>query len=113
MDKRELNKKIEQFEALRQTLYAVLMQKQKIKQQFDEIENAIGELEKISEGSEVFKMVGNIMIRKSKEAVLGELKDKKEFLEIRLKSLDKQEQTLKEKLEKLQKELENIIDSVG
>ncbi|HIP66583.1 MAG TPA: prefoldin subunit beta [Candidatus Nanopusillus sp.] len=105
----EVSQKLEQFEALRQTLYAILMQKQKLKQQYDEIENAINELEKIEPNKKVYKMVGNVMIEKDKDSLINELKEKKEVLEIRLQSLEKQEQKLKEKLEKLQDELEKLL----
>jgi prefoldin beta subunit len=108
---KEINEKFEQFEALRQTLYAILMQKQRLKQQYDEIDNAIAELEKLGEDNKVYKMVGNILIEKNKEAVLSELKEKKEVIEIRLQSLEKQEQSLKERLEKLQSELEKFLRS--
>jgi len=108
---KEVNEKLEQFEALRQTLYAILMQKQRLKQQYDEIDNAISELEKLGENEKVYKLVGNVMIEKSKESVLSELKEKKEVIEVRLQSLEKQEQSLKERLEKLQSELEKFLRS--
>jgi len=105
----EVSQKLEQFEALRQTLFAILMQKQKLKQQYDEIENAINELEKIESSKRIYKLVGNVMVEKDKESLINELKEKKEVLEIRLQSLEKQEQKLKEKLEKLQGELEKLM----
>ena len=85
------------------------MQKQKLKQQYDEIENAINELEKIESSKRIYKLVGNVMVEKDKESLINELKEKKEVLEIRLQSLEKQEQKLKEKLEKLQGELEKLM----
>jgi len=105
----DINKKIEQFEALRQTYYAILLQKQKLKQQFDEIENALNELTKIDNTSPVYKLVGNIMIQRDKESLINELKEKKEVLDIRLQSLEKQEEKIKDKLEKLQIELESLL----
>ena len=105
----EVSQKLEQFEALRQTLFAILMQKQKLKQQYDEIENAINELEKTEPDKRIYKLVGNVMVEKDKESLINELKEKKEVLEIRLQSLEKQEQKLKEKLEKLQGELEKLM----
>jgi len=107
----EINKKIEQFEALRQTYYAILIQKQKLKQQYDEIENALNELSKIENEKTIYKLVGNVMIQRDKESLINELKEKKEILEIRLQSLEKQEEKLKDKLEKLQAELENLLKS--
>ena len=109
MDQKEINEKLEQFEALRQTLYAILVQKQRLKQHYDEIENAINELEKMGEDKKIYKLIGNIMVEKNKDELLNELKEKKEILEIRIQSLEKQEKSLQEKLEKIQLELEKIL----
>jgi prefoldin beta subunit len=74
-----------------------------------EIDNALKELNSTKEDS--YKIIGNIMIKDKKENLVKELQSKKEIVELRLKSLDKQETKIKDKAEELQtkvvKELEN------
>ena len=105
----KLAEKVEQARLLEASLYNILMQKQTLQQQLDEIENALRVLDNIGPGEKVYKMVGNILIEKDKSKLVEDLKSLKELLEVRISSLDKQEQRLKEKLEKLQEELQKLI----
>ena len=54
---------------------------------------------------EVFRIVGQIMIKSDREKVIEELSSKEKILDLRLKSLEKQESSLEEKLVSLRKEL--------
>jgi len=104
-----LNKKLEEFEVLRQTYLALIYQKQKIEEELLEVENAIKELENMKDDEKVFIMIGNVLIRKDKKSVIEELKEKRDILNIRIKSLDKQEVQLRERLTNLQNEIEKLI----
>ncbi|MEM1687966.1 MAG: prefoldin subunit beta [Nanopusillaceae archaeon] len=109
MDEEYINKKLEEFETVRQTYLALLYQKQKLEEDLIELENAVKELENLKEGETVFKLVGNVLIKKDKEKLLEELKEKKDILNIRLQSIDKQENQLREKLTILQNEIEKLL----
>tara|TARA_Y100000310_G_C20560804_1_gene752973 strand:- start:958 stop:1188 length:231 start_codon:yes stop_codon:yes gene_type:complete len=67
-----------------------------------EIESALKELENVSEG---YKMVGNIMVMSKKDDLKKDLDSKKEIIDLRVTSLEKQETQLKEKASKLQEEV--------
>ncbi|RDD52400.1 prefoldin subunit beta [Nanoarchaeota archaeon NZ13-N] len=109
MDEEIINKKLEEFEVLRQTYLAALYQKQRLEEELLEVENAIKELEGLTGEEKVFVMIGNVMIRKDKNNVLEELKEKRDVLNIRIKSIDKQESQLRERLTNLQNEIEKLI----
>ena len=76
----------QEYLILQQQLRNVLIQKEAIKLQISEIDTALSELEKTKE-EKVYKVVGNVMIKKSKEEVEKELKESKEDLEIRVEIL--------------------------
>ena len=57
-----------------------------------------------SSGDEVFKIVGQLMIKSDKKKVSEELSNKEKLLDIRLKSLERQEEALSNQLEKLREE---------
>lgn len=105
----ELNKKLEEFEALRQTYLSLLYQKEKLQDESIEIENAIKELKNLGENKKVYKLVGNVLIEKNKDELLKELEEKKEIISIRLQSISKQESILRERLSKMQIEIENLL----
>ena len=93
------NENIRTLQAFEQNLQSILMQKQAFQLELSETENALAELEK--SGDEVYRIVGNIMAKSSKESLIKDLKQKKDLLSLRLKSLDAQEKTLAEKSEEL------------
>lgn len=52
-----------------------------------------------------FKIVGNVMVDAKPEDVLGELKQKKEILDIRTASIEKQEQKLRDNAKGIQEQM--------
>jgi len=98
MDK-ETENQIKELQVLEQNLQSILMQKQAFQMELSETENALEELSKAND--ETFKIVGNIMIKYSKENLSKDLKQKKDLLAMRLKSLDTQENSIGQKVESL------------
>jgi prefoldin beta subunit len=94
----------QEYLILQQQLRNVLIQKETIKLQIAEIDSALSELEKTKE-EKVYKVVGNVMVKKSKEEVEKELKEGKEDLQIRVESLEKIEKDLIEKIKNIEEKL--------
>jgi len=98
--------KIQELQILEQTLQNLLAQKQAFQMEFSETDSALKEIEK--SGDEVFKIVGQIMLKVGKDKMKEDLLGKEKILEIRLKTIERQENTLMEKLEKVR---EAFVDS--
>ncbi|MCS7134741.1 MAG: prefoldin subunit beta [Candidatus Pacearchaeota archaeon] len=88
---------LEQIQLMEQTIQNLSLQKQVFHLELLETNNAMQELEKL-EGDEVYRIVGAVMFKADKEELKKELKKKIELLELRIKSIEKQEQELREKL---------------
>lgn len=97
-------KKLEELQVYEQNLQNILLQKQFLQTELNEINNAIEELEKL-EGNEAFRIVGGIMIKKNKEELKKELKEKKGLIELRIKSFEKQEEIIKKKVDEIREEI--------
>lgn len=97
--------KVNEFQKGRQQLLAVSSQKRQLQAQLGSMKNALKEL-KESKPKTVFKAVGNILLEKKAKDVKKELKESKEKLDARVSSLQKQEDSLVNKLNKLKAELE-------
>jgi len=97
--------KMIEFERNRAQLLNVSAQRQQLQVQSVTLKQALDELGKTKE-KKVFKAVGNILIQEDTAAVKKELKEKKESAELRLKTLQNQEESLVNKLNKLKSELE-------
>ncbi len=98
----ETEHKIQQLTLLEQNLQNLIMQKQSFQIQLLEIESALKELEKTQEA---YKIVANIMVKGDKEQLKKELNEKKEILELRISTIEKQEKKLKQKASALQEEV--------
>jgi len=90
-----------------QQIQVVMTQKAALTLELNEIKKAIEELERTKQG-DVFKISGPILIRVDAKDLKKELDDKKELINLRIKTLEKQENKLKEKIEELRNKLLNV-----
>lgn len=104
--------KINEFRRGRQQLLNVSAQKQQLQFQASAIQSALNEL-KESKPKTVFKAVGNILIEKDAKTVEKELKEVKENLDIRIDTLQKQEDSLVNRLNKLKASIEEKTGELG
>jgi len=95
--------KIQEMQILEQNLQNILLQKQAFNMELIETQEAAKEIEK--SGDEVFKIIGQLMLKSDRLKIKEELKNKEKIIELRLKSIEKQENSLTEKLEELREEL--------
>ena len=100
--------KIQEMQILEQRIQNLLLQKQSFQIELSETEGALGE---IQNSEEVFKIVGNIMLKSDKNSVNNELSEKKKLLELRINSIEKQEDAMEKKAETLRTELVNSSKS--
>ena len=98
-----------EMQMFQQQMQAVSMQKETLSMQNVEIDKALEELTKSKETNDVYKAVGPILIKSTVKSLDSELKEKKETIDLRLKSLEKQETRVREKLKEVQEKLEHII----
>ena len=103
----EINQgKMAEFEKNRAQLLNISAQRQQLQVQSMTLKQALDELEKTKE-KKVFKAVGNILIQSDTGEVKKEVKAKKESADLRLKTLQKQEESLINKLNKIKSEIES------
>ncbi len=98
----ELNS-MEELQITEQALQNFAMQKQIFQLELLETNSALEELNNLKT-DEVYKVVGSIMIKTNKDNQIKELKKKSDILELRLKSIEKQEEELKNKVLKVRSE---------
>ena len=99
---KETEQKIGQLQMFEQSLQTFLGQKQQFQVQLVEVESALGELESTNKA---YKIIGNIMVENDKNELKADLQSKKEMLELRIKTMEKQESQVRERASKLQFEI--------
>jgi len=106
----KLQNQIAQFQALQQQLQSVLSQKFRMESQLREVQMTVEELNKSPEDVTIYRNVGSLLIKASdKKAILKEVVDDKETLEVRIKTLDRQEKSLREKYQTMQEQLNKAL----
>jgi len=99
--------KIQEMQILEQNLQNLLLQKQAFQMELSETSSALNEIEKSKD--DVFKIIGQLMIKTQKSKVKSELENKKKIIEMRLKTIEKQESSLSKKVEELRGEVMNSL----
>jgi prefoldin beta subunit len=102
----QMQEKINQIQVIEQNLHSVINQRQTFQAQNMEVESSLLELSKTKNA---YKIIGNIMVATDAENLKKDLLSKKEMLDIRVKSVQKQEEKLKQKIAEIQKE---VMDSM-
>jgi prefoldin beta subunit len=108
----KVQNQIAQFQQLQQQLQAVLNQKFQMDAQLKEMQRTTEELGKSPEDVVIYRSVGSLMIKaENKEAVLKEIEEDKETMEIRVKTLERQEKSLKDRYQVLQDQLNKALSA--
>lgn len=107
----QLRDQINRLQQIRVQLQMVSQQRQQVEYRLKEIEESLDELNKTDAKTPIYKSVGSLLIKaKSKDAIVKELKENKESLELRKSTLEKQEGRAKETLNELQSKVQNALN---
>ncbi|MEM2192096.1 MAG: prefoldin subunit beta [Candidatus Hadarchaeales archaeon] len=101
----QLRHQLAQFQQLQQQAQVLIAQRQQLEVLLRETEQAIQEVEKLAEDATVYRSVGPILAKTSRGEILQKLKEDKEAIDLRLKTIARQEertiQRIKEMREKI------------
>ncbi len=103
----DLGKKIQELQSFEQQLQHLIMQKQAIQVELNEVLNALAELAKAKD--EVYRIIGGIMMRADSPALTKELGEKKHLFELRVQALEKQESLVESKAKKLRDDINAAV----
>jgi prefoldin beta subunit len=99
---KDTEQKIQQLQLLEQNMQQLAGQRQQIHSQLLELESALTELK---DSKESYKIIGNIMIKTEKADLNKDLNSKREMIDLKIKSIEKQEKQFKDKASSLQAEV--------
>jgi prefoldin beta subunit len=105
----QLQEQLGRLQQLQQTLQAVMTQKQQLEIEASETDKAVLELDKVTDQTPVYKSVGSLLIKSDRQALLAELKERKELLGTRVTVLGRQEERTKERIKELQEKLQEKL----
>ncbi|MFB6470375.1 MAG: prefoldin subunit beta [Vulcanisaeta sp. AZ3] len=104
-----LQSDLEKLQALQDQLNSVRVRKQQFEGELKEIERAISEIEKVPADGKVYKIVGSFLVLVTKDQALQELKDRRELLELHIKTLSRQENMLMKQIDDLRTQINDAL----
>lgn len=105
----QLRHQLAQFQQAQQQAQALTVQKQQLELALHETERALEELGKLGEGSTVYKSVGGILIKAGHDEVKKELTERKETLGLRIRTVERQEGRIVERLREMRDKLQEAL----
>ncbi len=109
----QVQHQLAQLQQVQQQAQAIFGQKTQVEVMLRDTERALEELEKLDDNAVIYKGVGELLIKSEKSSTQLELADKKETLDLRFKSLERQEQRIQKKFQELQEQLLPLMRKEG
>ena len=106
-----LQEQIMKLQQSQQNLQSIMTQKQHLEIEKAETEKALEELKKVTDGDAVFKHAGTVLIKSTKQELIGELEEKQEMAKTRVTVLEKQEIRVKESLKEQESKITEMMKS--
>jgi prefoldin beta subunit len=101
------------LQQIQQQLQTILSQKTQYEMAMREAKRAQEEISDSADDAVMYMSVGTVMMQKKKAVVNTKLSEKVETLELRIKSLEKQEKMMQGKFEQLQAQIKAAIEGKG
>ena len=109
----QVQERLLRLQQLQQTLQSVLAQKQQVEIELTEIEQALSELQKMTDDAVIYKAIGSLLVKAEKAKITADLNERKELLNTRATVLGKQEQRLRPQIKDLQTKLQQDLSPVS
>ena len=106
----KVQNQLAQLQQVQQQLQAVLSQKAQYEIAVREAKRAQEEIKDAADDTTMYLSVGTVMVQKKKDVIDQKLAEKVETIELRIKSLEKQEKLLQGKFEQLQAQIKSALE---
>jgi prefoldin beta subunit len=110
----KLQNDLKQFQRLQQDLSTTSQQRLQFDLKLRETTHTLEELHGLPEDATVYRPIGGLMVKaKNRKEVEEILSEEKEMLEVRMKAMERQEGSLRERYTTLQREINEQIQAAG
>lgn len=109
----QVQERLVKMQRLQQTLQSILAQKQQVDVESSETEQALSELQKMTDEAVVYKAMGTILVKTERTRIISELTERKDLLSTRVTVLQKQEERLRNQLKDIETQLRQDLNPVS
>jgi prefoldin beta subunit len=107
-----IQERLLRMQQLQQTLQSILAQKQQVELEKNETDQALTELQKLTDEAVIYKSAGTLLMKAERTKVIAELTERNELLTTRTTILTKQEERLRAQLKDVQTKLQQDLNPV-
>lgn len=105
----EVQTQLLKLQQLQSQLERLSYEKSVIDSELREVNKVLEELSTLPTDTTVYKILGNLLVKKDKSTIEKELSDRKEILELRSRTYQKQEDLLKKQFDDLQRKVNELL----
>jgi prefoldin beta subunit len=109
----KIQNQLAQLQQIQQQAQMLVGQKSQIELSLREIDHAMEAVEAATDDAVIYQTVGDILIKSEKDKTFEALKEKKETLDVRLKTLTRQEERIQKRFTELQEQLKESMGTAG
>jgi prefoldin beta subunit len=108
----QVQERLIKLQRLQQTTQSILAQKQQVDLESSETEQALAELQKMTDEAIIYKAMGTILVKTERTKMIAELTERKDLLNTRTTVLAKQEERLRSQMKDLQTQLQQDLNPI-
>ncbi|AWR94411.1 prefoldin subunit beta [Acidianus brierleyi] len=105
----EVQTQLLKLQQLQSQLERLGYEKSVIDSELREVNKVLEELSTLPADTIIYKILGNLLVKKDKSTIEKELSDRKEILELRSRTYQKQEDLLKKQFDDLQRKVNELL----
>ena len=105
----QIQNQLAQLQQVQQQAQSLAMQKSQMESMHKESEMALEELANVPDDAVIYRRVGELQIKTSKEDVISKLNEKIETFSLRLQSISRQEERISKRFTQLQEQIEQSM----
>ncbi|MEM1643547.1 MAG: prefoldin subunit [Desulfurococcaceae archaeon] len=109
----EVRQKAVKYDSLRNMLLKLEAELRAAESELREVNEIMDTLKNLPENIEVYKSVGHVLIKESKDAIYKELEERKELLTIKLQKYKNQVELLRKQVSESERELKESLERHG
>ncbi|MEZ0393906.1 MAG: prefoldin subunit beta [Desulfurococcaceae archaeon] len=109
----EVQQALAQYQALRESYARMDNELRLIEAELAEVENTLDSVASLADNVELYKMVGHVLFRKTKEEVVKELNERKELLSIKRDKYRRQLEILSSQINELENKIRSLLTKYG
>ncbi|MCI4462096.1 MAG: prefoldin subunit beta [Thermogladius sp.] len=109
----EVQQLIAQYQAMKESYVKVDSELKLVEAEISEIDNVLENLQYLQNSTEVYKLIGQVLVKKSKDEVVKELQERKELLNLKKEKYKKQLEALGKQLSDLEAKIREVLSKYG